>query len=170
MTIVILTNYHGANLYDVAKVLYKTLPAFLCVHDKNIQVCDKGKTLCVARPAAAVLIQKGAYLGACDQPVTSIASADALKVDAAVKDQVSVFPNPAINRSTITFRTAQAGKVGLGIYDLNGMLIAPLYNGVAEKGIQRQVSFDAGKFIPGVYICRLQTSAGTITQKIIVRR
>ena len=172
MTIAILTNYHGANLYDVAKALYAALPPFVCGSKKDkVKVCFKGVTSCVPRNDAAALIGKGAYLGACDQSVSSLiaSSSNDMKVDMA-KDKLSVSPNPVTGHSTVTFSAAISGKVNIGVYDVNGKLVATLFNGITEKGQQRQVSLDAGKVTPGLYVCRLQTAAGTISQKIIVRR
>jgi CubicO group peptidase (beta-lactamase class C family) len=173
MTIVVLTNYHGADIYAVGKALYEALPAFLCDDNKNnIQLCYKGKPICVSRVAATALTKKGAYLGACEQsskqPIAS--SPDALKTTTATKDNLYVFPNPVTSSSTITFRPAQSGNVNLSIYDLNGNLKATLFRGIGEKGVQQQVSFVAGKLKPGIYVCRLQTATGTISQKIILQR
>jgi hypothetical protein len=96
-------------------------------------------------------------------------SSNDMKINVA-KDNLSVSPNPVTNHSTITFSAAAAGKVSLGIYDMNGRLMTTIFNGVVEKGLQRQVSFDAVQFNSGMYVCRLQTPTGTISQKIIVRR
>jgi D-alanyl-D-alanine carboxypeptidase len=170
MTIAILTNYHGANLYDVAKALYAVLPSFVCGSKKDkVIVCFKGVTSCMPRSEAAALIGKGAYLGACDQSAASFiaSSLNDLKIDMA-KDKLSVSPNPVTSHSTITFTSAASGMISLGVYDVNGQLKATLFNSMAEKGAQRQISFEAGKLTPGIYVCRLQTPTGTISQKIVV--
>jgi CubicO group peptidase (beta-lactamase class C family) len=172
MTIVVLTNFHGANPYAVAKALYATTPSFLCFGNKNIiKLCFKNKTLCVPEVAARELIKKGAYLGACGQSVLQpIASSDESKINLQLQDKLVVFPNPVTSRSTISFQSAQSGEITLSIYDVNGKLVSTLFNGNMQKGIQHQITVDAGKLNSGIYICRLQTSAGSISQKIIVRR
>lgn len=170
MTIVVLTNYHGADIYAIAKALYAATPSFLCFDNKNIiKLCFKNKPVCAPAVIARELIKKGAYLGGCNQAISQpiASSSDALKTSEA-KDDLSVFPNPVTSHSTITFQTAQSGKINLSIYDLNGKLITTLYNGITEKAVQRQVNFNAGKLNSGVYICRLQTAANTISQKIIL--
>jgi D-alanyl-D-alanine carboxypeptidase len=172
MTIVVLTNFHGADPYAVARALYAAMPSFLCFDNKNIiRLCFKNKTVCVAEAIARELIKKGAYLGGCGKLVSQpIASADDAKISSPLQDKLIVFPNPVSSRSTISFQSAQSGKVNLSLYDVNGKLVTTLFNGTAEKGIHREISIEAGKLIAGIYICRLQTEAGTISQKIILQR
>ncbi len=172
MTIVVLTNFHGADPYAVAKALYAATPSYLCFNNKNIiKLCFKNQEVCVPEIIARELVKNGAYLGGCNQSVNQpiASSSDALKTSLA-KNNLFVSPNPVTSRSTISFQTEQSGNVNLSLYDLNGKLITTLFNGTIQKGIQRQVTVDAGKLNSGIYICRLQTSTGAISQKIILQR
>ena len=172
MTIVVLTNFHGADPYAIAKALYAATPSFVCFDNKNIiKLCFKNKTICVPAVAAKEFIKKGAYLGGCGQPVSQpiASSSNALKISLA-KNNLSVSPNPVTSHSTISFQTEQSGNINLSLYDVNGKLVATLFNGNAEKGIQRTAIIEAGKLNSGIYICRLQTSTGAISQKIILQR
>ena len=69
LTLAILTNYHGAKIYDVAKALYAALPEFTCgnAHKKDgkILLCFNDNTICVDRQAAESFTSRGAYLGEC---------------------------------------------------------------------------------------------------------
>jgi D-alanyl-D-alanine carboxypeptidase len=172
MTIVVLTNFHGADPYAIAKVLYAATPSFLCSDNKNIiKLCVRNKTVCVSEVIARELIKKGAYLGGCSEPVSQpIASSDDSKINSPLQDKLIVFPNPISSRSIISFQSAQSGKVNLSLYDVNGKLITTLFNGTAEKGMHREITIEAGKLNAGIYICRLQSAAGTISQKIILQR
>lgn len=168
LTIVILTNFHGADPYAIAKALYQALPSFVCgAQQNNVQVCYAGSTTCLPWSAAAHLIKQGGYLGECDQSVTHPVAAALQSVSA---DKLSVFPNPVTSSSTISFQVAKQGKVNISVYDVNGSLVSVLYNGNAEKLVQKQLPVDAGKLKPGIYTCRMQTSDGVISQKIIVNR
>ncbi len=169
LTMAFLTNYHGANLYDVAKVLYAALPDYLCGNDKKdeekITLCFNGNSLCISKSAAEGFIKKGAYLGDCDQVSNP-------KIQDAVinENTITVFPNPFSSTISLSFKAAEAGPVSLKIYDLNGKVVANVYSGGTEKKVLHQVNFDGSKLPPGIYLSRLQTASGTTEQKILKSR
>ncbi|CAN5826538.1 hypothetical protein BH10BAC2_BH10BAC2_48990 [soil metagenome] len=172
MTIVVLTNYYKADPYAIAKALYDALPGFICGNKKEnkIQLCFKGKTICTDRTAACNLIQKGGYLGTCDQSASVTENIQIAKLPIARQDKLTAFPNPFTSSSSLSFTVVRQGKVTLSVYDFNGKLVSVLFNGVAEKGAFRKVNFEAGNLPAGVYICRLQTESGVIQQKIVISR
>lgn len=175
LTLTLLTNYHGANLYTVAKALYEALPEFLCGNNKKkedkIEVCFNGNNLCISRAAAPGFMKKGAYLGACDQSTRTVKKNDSDKQKEAMKENsITAFPNPFSSNVTLSFKVNQAGPVSLRVYDLNGKLVANLFNRQVEKTVLNQVIFDAGRLPLGVYISRLQTVSGTTEQKIVKTR
>jgi len=170
MTIAILTNYHGANLYAVAKALYAALPNFICGNKKDyIVTCFKGFSLCLPREVASEVIKKGGYLGSCNQCAVP-AVAETSKINLEAKDKLTVFPNPVTSSSVVSFQVAQTGNINLSLYDVKGKFIATLFSGDSEKGMQQQVKLDAGKLQPGIYMCRLQSVNGITTQQIILQR
>lgn len=168
LTIVVLTNFHGADPYAIAKALYEALPSFICGDQKNnVKVCHSGKAFCLPWLVAADLIKKGGYLGACNQATTQpIASATVN--DAA--DKLGIFPNPVTGRSTINVQVVKQGRINISLYDIHGNFISLLYSGNAEKNMQQQLFIDANKLKPGIYTCRMQTASGIISQKMIVKK
>jgi len=176
MTIVVLTNFAGVSPYDIARALYEALPDFTCgsenKKEEKIQVCFQGKTLCIDRSAAPDLIAKGAYLGACDEALPTSESKPAGTLQSKLQEQTTItaFPNPFTNGVTLSFKVAQSGPVNLSVYDLNGKLVASLFNSIAEKGIIQKVSFDGSKLPAGIYIGRMQTASGSIEQKLMKSR
>ncbi|MEP6845592.1 MAG: serine hydrolase [Panacibacter sp.] len=172
MTIIVLTNYYKADPYSVAKALYEGLPGFICGNKKEnkIQLCYKGKTICIDRTAACTLIQKGAYLGACSQSLSTAENIAIAKSPIPNQDRLSVFPNPIISSASLSFTIAQQGQATLSIYNINGKQVAKLFNEVVEKGASRQVSFNAGNLPAGIYICQLQTASGISRQKVVLTR
>ena len=169
LTLALMTNYHGANLYDVAKKLYEALPDFLCGNngdeEKKIQLCFNGNTLCVSRAAAANFIYKGAYLGTCiaTQQVKN-------ETIAPVGNSISSSPNPFSTSTTIAFKPQQSGRVSLRVYDMSGKLVADIYNGKAQSKIISKIDLDGTRLAPGIYIARMQTTSGIVEQKIIKSR
>jgi D-alanyl-D-alanine carboxypeptidase len=166
LTIAILANDYGVNLYKVAKALYEVVPDFPCGNvnrkENKVLVCFNGKVQCVDRSAAPALIEKGANLGPCEltglppqTPKVSILKA---------------HPNPVDNRTVFSFVPEQSGMVSLRLYDVYGMQKAILFEGVVEKGILKQVTFNRGSLPAGVYFARLQTASGISEHKIVLNR
>jgi len=175
MTIAVMTNYYGADAYAVAKALYEALPGFLCGNkqDDKVEICFSGKTMCMDRKNAGCFIQKGAYLGSCNDCVSQTANSSVrsdVSAQKQIQDKLMVSPNPFTDHATLSFNVMQQGPVTLRVYDMNGRLVSTLFNGVAEKGAFHQVSLEAGKLAAGVYIARLQTAGGISQQKIVLRK
>mgnify|MGYP001135567969 CR=1 FL=1 len=173
MTIAILTNYYGANLYDVAKALYESLPEFTCGNknrkEDKIIVCFNNHSLCTDRKAAAVHIQKGAWLGGCEKSGANPAFKSTIKPMEPVtgKAGMKVFPNPAANHTTISFRPAKSGQVSAALYDLNGKYVLPILKGYAEKNILQQVEINTATLPAGTYIVRLQMQEKIQQQRLV---
>jgi hypothetical protein len=184
MTIAILSNYAGAKLYAVAKALYEAMPEFLCGNEnrkeERIQLCWKGKSLCVARPAADGFIKRGAFLGTCDvekikgngnpgkNKHTSQTMAAGDHLESASATSLTVYPNPAGNQLRFHFQSAQAGAATLRLFDANGKQVALLFNKPVEKNVIQQVFFNASKLPSGLYFSRLQTGTMVKQQKVVV--
>ena len=133
-------------------------------------MCFNRKNICVDRSAAPGFIQKGAYLGACEQPrkVSNNSMLNANSTQQSVS--IAAYPNPLADHVTISFKEFQSVPAIFRIYDMNGRLISTLYNKETEKNIIHTLDFSAGKLSSGAYILRLQTSEGVAQKKIVLRR
>ncbi len=176
LTLVILTNYHGADIYAIAKALYSAVPEFTCDNKKadyKVTICFHGKSLCVPRIAASLLIAYGATLGACDEKCTGPFAEKEISINS--KSQIisnnseiqGAFPNPFTSSVTFSFSVQKDGQASLILYDMNGKLVATVFNGHVKKGIPQRIFFNAGKLPAGIYLSRLQTSSGSWEQKLI---
>ncbi|MEP6617219.1 MAG: serine hydrolase [Ginsengibacter sp.] len=173
MTIVVLTNYHGANAYLIAKALYAALPEFLCGNEnkkeEKIQVCFKGQNICVDRSAAPALIDKGATLGKCVENL--VAARTSVMMQGKLPEQIlTASPNPFSNSIDLSFRVSDTGPANLSVYDVSGKRVANLFDGVRQKGTIQQVKFSAGTLPAGIYLSRLKTATGITEQKIVLQR
>ncbi len=170
LTLALMTNYHGANLYDVAKKLYEALPDYLCGNndkeEQKIQLCFNGNTLCVSNSAAENFIRKGAHLGSCLQS-SKVKNEAVAHYD---NNSISTFPNPFTSSTTISFKSTVDGLVSLKIYDMNGKMVANIYNGTAQPKLTNKINFDGSKLPPGTYVCKLQTSTGSSEEKLVKLR
>lgn len=172
MTLAVLTNFYGADPYAIGKALYGVLPNFLCGNatrkEDKVQLCYNGNAICVDRSAAPSFIQKGAYLGSCEAAKKIVENAAANSIESSIL--LNVFPNPFANQITFSFKTPQQILVNLGIYDLNGRLIATLLNSTVVKNSLQTIHYNASKLPSGVYTCRLQTGSEVVQKKIVLRK
>ncbi len=171
MTIAVMTNYYGIDPYDIAKALYEALPNFIGGNENRkeakIIVCHNGNVQMVAREAAPSLIRKGAYLGACDPlPPATITAMKSFKVTSDFR----VFPNPFQNNCNINFTTTQTGPVTVKLLDMNGNVVASLFNATVEKGVPHQLPVVTTSLPAGTYTCVLQTPTGVEQQRIVLMK
>lgn len=175
MTIAILTNYHGAKLYDVAKALYESMPEFTCGNknrkEDKIIVCFNGHNLCVDRYAAAVHIRRVAWLGECKPKGGSQGECKPVVVTKGQTNShtgMKIFPNPSSDHASVSFKVAKTGKASIGLYDLNGKLLSTIFNGFIEEGIMRQAEIKTADLPAGTYLIRLQSENTKEQQKLVV--
>ena len=77
------------------------------------------------------------------------------------------YPNPFNPTTSIAFSLPQSAQVNLTVYDVLGRRVATLVNGHLAAG-QHQVQFEASSLPSGMYLYRLSTPAGSITQKMML--
>ncbi len=173
LSLVVLSNFAGVSPYEIAAALYKALPDYNCGNenkkDAKIQLCYNGKMICIDHHAAAGFIKRGATLGDCDEATStrSITAGNHNK-NLALSNLIQHFPNPATGDVTIRFSTKTTGKVNLGIYDMNGKLVAAVYDGMQEQGLIREVKLPAGKLAAGMYVTRMITGDGVSQEKLVI--
>lgn len=84
------------------------------------------------------------------------------------------YPNPFNPQVTIELRAPTATTGTLAVYDLAGRRLQTLMTGELESGLrtfQWNGRDQAGQPLPsGVYLARLQTDGGSVTQKLVLTR
>ena len=76
------------------------------------------------------------------------------------------YPNPFNPTTTIEFRLPERSYVELNIYNVLGVKITTLVQGVKEAGTY-SIQFNASKYPSGLYIYELQTDRFKQTKKMI---
>jgi hypothetical protein len=94
------------------------------------------------------------------EPEFSVQSDDAL---------LPVFPNPFIDRATVSVSVAETGRVRLDVFDLLGRRVAVLNDGTLEAGAH-SFSLEADGWASGVYVVRMLTGGRTFTSTVVVAR
>jgi Alginate lyase/Secretion system C-terminal sorting domain len=76
------------------------------------------------------------------------------------------YPNPFNPSTMISYETPVTDLISVKIFDLLGREIATLVNEKKQAG-KYQVTWDASRFMSGVYFCRLQAGASSVTKKLL---
>lgn len=84
------------------------------------------------------------------------------------KLSLKTFPNPARSQMTIAYDLPVEDKVSISILDLHGRPLANLMNEVLQPAGNHQLRFNTGRLPPGLYFCKLRTSFGQKTYKVII--
>jgi len=77
-----------------------------------------------------------------------------------------VFPNPFNPTTTIEFSLPQSGQISVDVIDITGRVVQKvLHDRMYAAGFHR-FTIDATHLASGVYLIRMQTASGIVTQKI----
>ncbi len=79
------------------------------------------------------------------------------------------YPSPASDAVTLAFTLPDTGPVELTVYDLAGRRVATVLNAETTAG-RHEVSWSCGEIPSGVYLYRLETSAGSLTRRLVISR
>ena len=77
------------------------------------------------------------------------------------------YPNPANPNTTIKYSIPLEDKVKLQVYDITGKLVKTLVNEKQRAG-EYKVDLNASGFSSGIYLYRIETSAGIQTNKLTI--
>ncbi|MEM7036245.1 MAG: T9SS type A sorting domain-containing protein, partial [Bacteroidota bacterium] len=81
--------------------------------------------------------------------------------------QVEAFPNPFQSSTEIRFRLPKTADAQLQIFDLQGQMIAELYQDEAEAGKWQRCELKGDDLSAGIYFYRLSTQEKILTGKLI---
>ena len=76
-------------------------------------------------------------------------------------EQMTVYPNPFGERTTIEFHLSESSRVWLSVYSIEGRKVAEILQGkMIEGNALQRWSFEADELQAGLYILELQTESG----------
>lgn len=102
---------------------------------------------------------------------TEAAGADESITEGLSEPEVTAFPNPFREGTTIRFRLHEDAEVQLDIYSMHGKLVASLFQGKASAGEEKEVQFQPESIPAGVYYYRLRTETEALKSgKLIYQR
>jgi hypothetical protein len=80
----------------------------------------------------------------------------------------TIYPNPSSDIAMIVFELNGKGKIEFSLINLNGQVVKSICKGELDKGTQR-IILNCADLPEGIYLARLQSNSGIITQKLAVR-
>ena len=81
---------------------------------------------------------------------------------------IEVYPNPFNASTTIEFTVGASNQTTFEVYNVTGVKVATLYEGMAEAGHTYKVTFDAANLPSGTYFYRLQSGSDSHYDKMIL--
>jgi hypothetical protein len=81
----------------------------------------------------------------------------------------AAYPNPSRDTINFVFSLPSEGRVALSVYDLSGRRIATCVDSELTAG-RHEVTWSCAEVPSGVYLYRLETGAGSLTQRLVVSR
>jgi hypothetical protein len=82
-------------------------------------------------------------------------------------ENVLVVPNPATSLATVIFDLKNTGNIQLSVFDVMGRVVYSLPSANLSAGTNR-IAIPVADFANGMYHVKINTEAGTITEKFNV--
>lgn len=89
--------------------------------------------------------------------------------NAASLPEEKLYPNPADKLIAVDFDNPSPAILVFSVYDVKGALVKSLYRGNVIKG-KNKFTFSTEALLPGIYILRISSSAGFISEKKFTRQ
>ncbi len=82
-----------------------------------------------------------------------------------------VYPNPVANgRANFEFKSSTDDKVYIAVYDINGSVVAELFEGDVQAKLLYRLDLDASELPSGVYLFKVAGKKANTTQKFVVTK
>jgi hypothetical protein len=81
----------------------------------------------------------------------------------------AAYPSPSREAVNFSYSIPEDGRVVLAVYDLSGRRVATPVDADETAG-RHEVAWNCGDIPSGVYLYRLETSAGALTRRLVVSR
>lgn len=160
------TAFNAAGCGAAARVTLRVLDARCgnSPHNPKVLICHNGHEICVSPNAVPAHLahraQHGDYLGGCGTPLAAPPAEVVLEA----------FPNPLTAGSAVHLRLSATGPASVKVYNQMGLLVATLFNGVAEGGRDYMLPVKSGQWPAGLYLCHVVSQGQTRVQRLLVTR
>ncbi len=161
------TDSNGCSATDTVTVFVLPIlppPAIQCDSSK-VLVCHippgnpgNPQTICVSMSALAAHLAHGDVLGQCSNMQQNNSSGSLL-----------ISPNPSSYQTQLQFITHQSNHTRVEILNLNGEVVAVIFDGEAEEYSPYLIQFNSSELPGGVYVARIMVgNLKPVIQKMII--
>lgn len=84
-------------------------------------------------------------------------------------ENITVYPNPVVDELRISFKSSQAGKAGIALFNNIGKLVYKQDSDVVPGNNLISIDIRSKSIEPGIYFIQVQTENQTFTRKLIVK-
>ncbi|RAJ18152.1 PDZ domain-containing protein [Olleya aquimaris] len=84
------------------------------------------------------------------------------------KDNITIFPNPAVNQLNVSFKQVVQGEYDFAIYMTNGVLVKEYKKRFTEGVLNEDINVD--KLEEGVYVLKISKNNATYSNLFVVKR
>ncbi|WP_162427636.1 T9SS type A sorting domain-containing protein [Pontibacter pudoricolor] len=131
----------------------------------NVTGCISSATTCNNYTTASCTQTASATIQT-QSSVQSLKGTEAKPTD----DQVTAYPIPFYDKTTIEFTLEKSGKYVINLYDMKGKLVRELKSGTTKAGETKSIEVDGRELAEGMYLTRIESASGTKTVKLLKRR
>jgi hypothetical protein len=85
---------------------------------------------------------------------------------AAVGPELTVYPNPFADHTTLAITSPKSGPVTLAVYDTQSRLVRQIFTGTMTAGEQKRFNLSSQTLAAGMYLVRLVTPGQVASQRI----
>ncbi|MER2996237.1 T9SS type A sorting domain-containing protein [Pontibacter populi] len=122
---------------------------------ETVESCRSGEYAC---PAPAATLNTSS--------TKTLQTSDKIQKD----DEVTAYPVPFYDRTTIEFKSERNGKYVINLYDMKGKLVRELKSGTVKAGETKSIEVDGRDLAEGMYLARIVSDAGSKTVKLLKRK
>lgn len=80
----------------------------------------------------------------------------------------NIFPNPSDGNCTLDVILANAGKVNIKVFNMDGQEVAQVFNGNMNEG-ETQLSIDGSSLAGGIYLVSIQAGKSVMQKKLVIK-
>jgi len=176
------TDANGCVARDVVKVCVVDVRCDKSCHSTGgkVEICHKAangkkETLCVSASAVPAHLAHGDKLGRCGAVTSCLDDSKAGEEEenpiAGNEINLVAYPNPLIDETTVRFNTLETEQVEVAVYNLLGIKIATVFEGMINGMEIHEEKFNAAALSNGIYFVKLVTGQGEIkAERIVVNR
>jgi hypothetical protein len=123
--------------------------------NQKVEICHKGKTICVSEHAVAAHLKHGDSRGRCS-------------ANEETNTGLAISPNPSRGQVTVQYNCKSAGKVQLKVYDLSGATVFYKTDN-AIKG-KNTYQLNLSSLYAGSYYIELNDGSGQQRMKFVIQK